>query len=308
MRSLLFASLIALPGCAIVVDDASGGRNNLTGNPDGTTPGSGGACYAGKDPPFVTPREPTMSKDAACSATGERKETFASADEVLALMVGTWVPCSSSESWFLSHPGMVIGGDRTFRFLESKGGMLVPTEVLGRVKVIPTFDGHYQIDIERSDGTNMLHVTQIGVGDRVEVAETGGFGSLARIAPGAAAIPTTYTDSGKCSLVGVWDSQAGVGDFPSKTSGTFAFDGHGHFQGGALGADVCAPTITGTYRLVGDSFEVVTSTGMGCPSTYAAGWTVTFSADCKTANLAMKYDNCTGGRHSIEYDSVLTKK
>jgi len=119
--------------------------------------------------------------------------------------------------------------------------------------------------------------------------------------------PPGAVDSGDCSLAGTWDSQAGVGGPWEKTAGTFAFDGKGHFIGGALGADVCgAPTITGTYRLAGRSFEILTSTGMGC--SYAAGWAIAFSGDCKSAKLTMKYDNCTGARHSIEYDTWLTKK
>lgn len=325
MRSLLPLLACLLGGCAIVVDDGAGAANNLTATtPDagtdapggGGTPasggsaGSGGVCFGATDPPFVTPREPTMTAAEACVAGGERKNTFASEDELLSLIVGTWIRCGTSASWFLSQPGFVIGGDRTFRFLEDASGTLRETAVLGRAKVIALGGGLYQVDIERDGGlTNMLHFTQIGAGDRVEIVETGGAGSFARTAPGVAAKPSTYVDSGKCSLVGAWDSQAGVGDGFAKSSGTFAFDGKGHFAGGALGSNICAsPTINGTYRLVDDRFEIVTSTGMGCPATYAAGWDVKFSSDCRTAHLAMKYDNCTGARHSLEYDSVLTRR
>lgn len=331
MRIHLVALTFALTACGgVVVDDSSGtggglggtgtpsgGRETPSGGSDGSsggTPGgasaSGGACFTATDPAFVTPRAPTMTTSQACVATGARRNTFASEDEVLSLVVGSWMRCGPSTSWFLSHPGFVIGGDRTFRFLEDDGGTLRETAVLGRVKVTALGAGQYQVDVERSgEGFNYLHFTQVGVGDRLDVVETGGSATIARMAPGVAATPTSYVDAGACSLEGTWDAQAGVGEHYEKSDGTFAFDGRGHFVGGALGSEVCsAPTMNGTYRLVGDVFEIVTSAGMGCPTNWAAGWKVAFSADCRRATLTTQYDNCTGLRHSIEYDTVLTKK
>lgn len=251
MRSLVLALTCALGGCAIVIDDGASGSNNLTGiQPDGgaeaasggstSGTGSAGVCFAATEPAFVTPREPTMTVAEACVATGAPKSTFASEDELLSLIVGSWVRCGTSSSWFLSQPGFVIGGDRTFRFLEDAGGTLRETEVLGRVKVISHGDGSYQVDIEKPTGTHILHFTQIGIGDRVDIVETGGTGTFARTAPGSAAKPTTYVDTGKCSIVGTWDSQAGISAGDTKSSGTFAFDGKGHFIGGELGSEICA--------------------------------------------------------------------
>lgn len=52
----------------------------------------------------------------------------------------------------------------------------------------------------------------------------------------------------------------------------------------------------------------VTSEGMGCPPSYAARWSASFAADCQSVTLTPKYDNCTGGRHSITDRTVLTRK
>jgi hypothetical protein len=263
------------------------------------------ACFP-SDPPFITPREPAMTKSEACAAEGAKKSTFASEEELLSVLVGSWVPCGPSPSWFLSHPGFVFGGDRTFRFLVDDGGALTPGEVVGRVRLIASPGGSFQVNVERDGGlTNILFVTAVGTGDRVDVSETGGEATLARIAPGAAATPTTYVDTGKCSLQGIWDLHSG----PDADKASFSFDGKGHFVAGPTGTDICAgPTMTGTYRLTGDAFTIVSSTGMGCVSTLDSGWSVQFLDDCKRAVFSQTYDNCTGGRHTFTADTVLTKR
>lgn len=318
MRIVAIA-MLALAGCGgLVTEDGAGGSNGLGAAPDedAATPtspprtdGDGGACVAPSGPPFVTPREPTMTKAEACAAGGAEQSTFASEDEVWSLIVGSFRTCSGGGT-ILSHPGFVIGGDRTLRFVErDTAGVEHESDVMGRVKVIAVGGGGaYQINFEQPGGTNIVRVTKVGVGDRLLVDGEGGRGSVARVAPGSAARPAGYRDSGTCSLAGTWDAQAGVRPSDAKSSGIFYFDGKGLFLGAERDGDLChAPTMKGTYQLVGDVFEIVTSEGMGCPSTYAAGWSVKFSPTCREAYLTMTYDNCTGGRHSIEYDTKLTK-
>lgn len=260
---------------------------------------------------FGEPIAATMTADEACIATDAPIEPMTVA-EMQRLLVGRWESCAPGAA-FPDGDGLQISSDGTFRVLRrAPSGELTPDANGGRVKVMKRgeeWGGHFQVDFERDGGGGtFITLPTFAAGNyRLRLGAEGAV--LARTDAARTTTPTPAPDTtGGCSLRGVWSSSASAHGTAPASTGYFRFDGAGAFIGAPL-ADTCsAPTMKGTYRLLDGKFEIVSSEGMGCPSSYAAGWSAAFGTDCNTVTLTPLYDNCTGGRHSITDRTVLTRK
>jgi hypothetical protein len=109
-----------------------------------------------------------------------------------------------------------------------------------------------------------------------------------------------------CTMVGTWDVPATDG----APAATFAFDDQGNFVAGPAGSDLCSGhTMSGTYRLTSQAFQLTTSVGLGCKWWFDAGYWPDFAADCSTLTLShVEWDNCMGGRTYFNMPTTMSRR
>lgn len=257
----------------------------------------------------VTPRTPTISKDAACAVTETPLDpsSFTDADgDPRSAIVGRWSNCGSGLIWDSDAPGIEFGDNHKWQLIESDGTPKA-NGPSGYYFLLST--GQLDLISGEWDRIGFLSFDpdfNVATYDTYDVGAT--TQRFARVAPDteSAAQNALSTTDGKCSLIGDWDT------VPNGTdpSASYSFDGAGNWVACDLGSDLCAEhSMHGLYELSTGAFTLVTLSGMGqCQFWFSGYFRASFDATCTTLSLSVTGDNCTGGRGYLNGDSVLKKR
>ena len=106
------------------------------------------------------------------------------------------------------------------------------------------------------------------------------------------------TTPGACNLLGTWHTHSAPWNGLS-TDAVITFETDGTLSG--------MPAFHGRWSVVETRLSIFATTGQDMNCTYEDHWTLTYSADCKTAPLLPIDSGCTGARRFLDWDVTLTR-
>lgn len=106
-------------------------------------------------------------------------------------------------------------------------------------------------------------------------------------------------DAGSCNLLDIWATHSAPWNGES-TDNAITFRSDGTLSGGTY--------FTGSWSVAGSTLTIENTKGLDMDCVFADHWTLTFSADCQTAQLLAIDSGCTGARRYLDGNVFLTRE